>query len=143
MVRIELRDDHRDVFCEAVGAVVGNNWAFRFRIGLFQRADFILFHIDRAEDKIDFLCDRFNIGRSILDDHILHGFGHRLLHAPSCAHGVFISAARRTRAGRKDLHIKPRVVFQQRCKALADHSRCADDTDVKLFHFTKPLLCYD
>ena len=46
---------------------------------------------------------------------------------------------KRQRAGREDFHMEPRMIFQQRCKALPNHSRCADDADVKLFHFTKPL----
>jgi len=139
MVGIQLWHDHWYVLREAVGAVVGDHRAFRLRISFFQRTNFILFHVDRAENKVNFLCDRFNICRCILDNHIFHSFGHRLLHAPPSAYSLFISAAGRTRAGREDFHMEPRMIFQQRCKALPNHSRCADDADVKLFHFTKPL----
>ena len=54
-----------DIRCVAVGAVIGNHRAFRFRIGFFQFTDLVFFHINGAEDKInqrrDFLYIFFGI----------------------------------------------------------------------------------
>ena len=53
VLRIELRHDHRDVRRAAVGGVVGDDRAFELGIAFFKRLDFILLHVDRAEDEVD------------------------------------------------------------------------------------------
>ena len=48
--------------------------------------------------------------------------------------GVLIGFASAACAGRKGNQIKPGVTFQQRSKALADHTGCTDNTNIVLFH---------
>ena len=61
VLRIELRHDHRDVRRAAVGGVVGDDRAFELGIAFFKRLDFILLHVDRAEDKVDHRGDLLGV----------------------------------------------------------------------------------
>ena len=53
---------------------------------------------------------------------------------PAAADGLLIGFASAACAGRKGNQIKPGVIFQQRNKALADHTGCTDNTNIVLFH---------
>ena len=139
VLRIDFRDDHRHVGGAAMGRIVGDHRAFRLCIRFFQRPDFVLFHIHRAEHKIDVLCDRINVGRRVTDDHIRHFFRHRGFHGPAFARCFPVSLPGGTRGCRKHLYLKPRMVFQKGCKPLADHAGRANDTDLIFFHDSKYL----
>ena len=133
MVGVDLRHDHRHIRGKAVCAVVGDNGALGLGVGLLQCLDLLLLHVDGAENEIDFGCDLLNIG-GIQHDHLLDALGHGGRHEPAAADGLLVGFACAACAGCKGNQIEPRVIFQQRDKALTDHTGCTDDTNIVLFH---------
>ena len=133
MVGVDLRHDHRHIGSKAVCAVVGDNGALGLGVGLLQCLDLLLLHVDGAENEIDFGCDLLNIG-GIQHDHLLDALGHGGRHEPAAADGLLVGFACAACAGCKGNQIEPRVIFQQRDKALTDHTGCTDDTNIVLFH---------
>ena len=131
---VDLGHDHGHIRGKAVGAVVGNNGALSLRIGFFQSADLVFFHIYCAEDKIDLGCHFFYFG-GIHYDHFLYGFGHGRFHSPLAANGFLVGLS--GRAGRSGNHfqIKPGMVFHQSYKTLANHTGSTYNTNFVLFHF--------
>ena len=61
MLRIDLRNHHRDIRCPAVCGVIGNNRCFCLCIGFLDLFDLVLCHIDSAEYKINLGCYMLHI----------------------------------------------------------------------------------
>ena len=139
VLRIELRHDHRDVRCAAMGGIVGDDRAFELGIAFFKRLDFILLHVDRAEDKVDHRGDLFGVCLGVHDDNVFERLRHRVVHVPAGADGVLVGFAGAVAAGREDNGLEPRVVRREEREALADHAGRADDTDLILFHDETPI----
>ena len=133
VVSIDLRHDHRHIRGETVGAVVGHDRALGLGVGFFQRLDLVLLHVDGAEHEIDLGGDFFHVG-GVQHDHLFNALGHGSLHQPAAADGFLIGFPCAACTGREGNQIKPGVVFQQRDKALADHTGCTDNTNIVLFH---------
>ena len=133
MLRIQFRNDHGDIRCAAMGAVVGYHRAFRLGISLFQRLDFCFGHVDGAKNKIHVFRHVLHLG-SVPDNHILHGSRHGNIHGPTAAHRFLISFPCGTRTGGQHLHTKPRMVFEQGGKSLPYHACGAHNADVVRFH---------
>ena len=133
VVGVDLGYDHRHVRGKAVRAVVGHDRALGLGIGLLQCLDLVLLHVDGAKDKIDLGGDLLHIG-GVQHDHLFNALGHGGLHQPAAADGLLIGFASAACAGRKGNQIKPGMIFQQRNKALADHTGCTDNTNIVLFH---------
>ena len=133
VVGVDLGYDHRYVRGKAVRAVVGHDRALGLGIGLLQCLDLVLLHVDGAKDEIDLGGDLLHIG-GVQHDHLFNALGHGGLHQPAAADGLLIGFASAACAGRKGNQIKPGVTFQQRSKALADHTGCTDNTNIVLFH---------
>ena len=138
VVRIDFRDDHRDIRRPAMRAVVGHDRAFRLCIGLFQRFNFIFLHVDRAEDKVYHRSDLFHVGGGVEDDHVFHGFRHGRAHGPAVSHSLLIGFAGGPAARSERFDVKPGMIFQERCKPLAYHAGCSDDSNLICFHDTFP-----
>ena len=145
VVGVDFGYDHRNVRGKAVRAVVGHDRALGLGVGLLQCLDLVLLHVDGAKDKVDLGGDLLHIG-GVQHDHLFNALGHGGLHQPAAADGLLIGFASAACAGRKGNQIKPGVIFQQRNKALADHTGCTDNTNIVLFHpdqdlpFTIPFL---
>ena len=133
VVGVDLGYDHRHVRGKAVRAVVGHDRALGLGVGLLQCLDLVLLHVDGAKDEIDLGGDLLHIG-GVQHDHLFNALGHGGLHQPAAADGLLIGFASAACAGRKGNQIKPGVIFQQRNKALADHTGCTDNTNIVLFH---------
>ena len=103
------------------------------RVFLFDGADLVLRHVHRGEHEVDVLDHVLDVGH-VLDDHVLDELRHRGFHLPAAADGLLIGFASAACAGRKGNQIKPGMIFQQRNKALADHTGCTDNTNIVLFH---------
>ena len=65
VVGVDLRHNHRHILDATVCAVVGDDRALLFRISFFKGADFVFFHIDGAEYKIDLGDDFVHICNSV------------------------------------------------------------------------------
>ena len=61
MLRVHLRDYHRNIGSEAVSGVVGHYRYLMLCVFLFQRFYLVLFHINSAEDEIYLLSYLFDI----------------------------------------------------------------------------------
>ena len=134
VVCVDLRNDHRNVRCPAVGGVVGDDGALELRVFFLQRLDFVFFHIDRAEDKVDHRRDLLRVRLRIHDNEIALGFRNILLHEPLARDGVLVGLARAMGACCKNDRLKPRMLRCQQHEPLPDHARCANDTDFILLH---------
>ena len=141
VIRVDLRNDHRDVRRAAVCAVVAHHRAFRLGVSFLQRLDLIFLHVDGAEDKIAQGRDLLHILGRVKDRHIRHGGRHGGGHQPMIAHSLTVGFARGTSAGGQGRHFKPGMVFQQGSEALADHAGRADDAYTIRFHFHMPPIC--
>ena len=133
MLRVKLRNDHRNVRCVTVCAVVGNNRALRLRVTLFERFNLIFFHIDRAENEVDHACNFLHVAGRVHDNHVFDVFRNVNVHAPFLADRFRIRFAGGTRACRNRRYMKPRVIGKERQKALTDHARSTDYTNIILF----------
>ena len=109
MAEIDLRDDHRDIRCPAVRAVVGNNRCFRLCIRLLDLPDLILRHIDCRKDHIDLPCDSLDI-RNIHDLHVPDSLRHRRIHLPSSADCLLICFASASCRSREDFDLEIRMI---------------------------------
>ena len=79
--------------------------------------------------------DFLNVRGSVVYDDVLHALGHRGVHKPSVADSLFVGLACGAGRSRESDYMEPRVVFEQGCEALANHTRSADNADIKLlFH---------
>ena len=134
---VELGDDHRHVGGAAMGAVVGDDGAFRFGIRFLKRADLRLGHIDRAEDEIHLRGDRLHVG-GIQHGHRLHRLGHGGVHRPATRDRLLIGLARGAGARGERGDGKPRMILKQGHKPLTDHTGATDDTNTILFHCKQP-----
>ena len=114
--------------------VVGNDRTFCLCIGLLQRTDFILFHINGTKYKVYLLGNGIDICRCVINLHRFHGFRDGRIHCPAAAYGFFIRFAGAARRSCQYLKRKPRVVFHQGDKPLSHHTGCADNTHIILFH---------
>ena len=135
MVCIDFRHYHRNIRCHAVCAVVGNHRAFCLGVSFFQRFDFVLFHVDCTEHKIHLCSNFFHLG-SIQNHHLFDCFRHRCFHQPAAADSILIGLACAAAGRGQRGQLEPRMIFQQRDKALTDHASRTDDTNfILFFHF--------
>ena len=134
VVCVDLRHDHRNVRCPAVGGVVGDDGALELRVFFLQRLDLVFFHVDRAEDKVDHRRDLLRVRLRIHDNEIALGFRNILLHEPLARDRVLVGLARAVRACRENDWLEPRMLRCQQHEPLPDHTRCANDTDFILLH---------
>ena len=125
VVGVDLGYHHGHVRGKAVGGVVGHDRALGLGIGLLQCLDLILLHVDGAKDKIHLGGDLLHIGVASSTTIFLALLGHGGVHDPAAADGLLIGFASAACAGRKGNQMKPGVIFQQRNKALADHTGCS------------------
>ena len=133
MLRVDLRHDHRHIRGHAVGGVVGHHGTLRFGVGLLQRLDLVLFHVDRTEHKIYLRGNLLHVG-GIQHDHLFDGLRHGTAHHPVAAHGLLVGFTGAAGTGRQRCHMEPRVIFQQRNKPLTDHTGGSHHTNFELFH---------
>ena len=135
VVGVDLRHHHRHIRGAAVCAVVGDDRALCLGVSLFQRLDLGLGHIDRAEDEVHLRGDLFHLG-GVQHDHLLDAFGHRSGHSPAGADGFLIGLSGAAAGSGQRGQLEPRMIFQQRDKALTDHASRTDDTNfILFFHF--------
>ena len=133
MLRVQFRNHHRNVRRVTMCAVVGNNRAFRLCVTLFERLNLVFFHVDRAENEVDHAGNFFNVAGCVHDNHVFDVFRNVHVHAPFLADCFRIGFAGRTRARRNGRYMKPRVIGKERQKALTDHARSTDYTNIILF----------
>ncbi len=126
MFRVDLRDDHGHVRGPAVGGVRRHHGHLLERIGVLKLADFVLRHIDGAEDEIDLGRDALDLGR-VAHLEPTDRLRQRPGHGPTLPDGLRVRSAGRPGAGRHAGHLKPRMIRQQGDELLTDHSRGADD----------------
>ena len=137
VLRIDLRDDHGNIRCPAVRAVVGDYRSLCFGIFFLDGTDLVLLHIHGAEAEINFRCYCLHV-LHIFDNDLPYGFRDRSIHLPSSGDTFFISLAGASGARRDRCYLKPGVIFQERDKPLADHTCSAEDANTKFlvhFHF--------
>ena len=132
MMGIEFRNNHRHVRGATMGAVVGNDRAFRLGIRLFQRADIGFRHVDGAEDKVDQRSDLFHLS-GIQNGHGFHAFRDGGVHSPTAGNRFFIRFARGAGTGRQCGDGKPGVPVQQGHETLSHHAGASYDTYAILF----------
>ena len=141
VVRVDLRDNHGHIGGAPVGAVVGDDRALLFGVGLLQGADVLLLHIHGAEHKIHLGHDLVHVLFRVVNGHFRHAGRHGDLHGPAAAHSLLIGFPGGAGAGRQCGHRKPGVVFQQGGKTLPHHSRTSDDSHAILFHIHNDPFC--
>ena len=134
MRRVHFGDNHRYVCGEAVRGIVGHYGDFLLRVRLFQSANFCLVHIYGAKNEIYAVGNFIHICFCIKDDHVLKLRRNRGFKRPFIAYGFRIAFACRTGGCRQNDNVKPRMVCKKVDKALTNHTRCANYTNVKLFH---------
>ena len=135
---VELRHHHGHVLGPAVGGVVGDHRALGLGVPLLQGANFVLFHVHRAEDEVYHDGDPVHIGLGVQHHQgpgLLRDGG---LHGPAAGHGLFIGLAGRAGAGGQGGELEPGVVLHQGDKPLAHHAGGADDTYLIFFHVQQP-----
>ena len=132
VLRVHLRNDHRDIRGPAVCRVVRDNRRLVLCIGILDCADFFLRHIDRREDKVHFTRHLLDLIH-IVNDHLLVALRHRNVEFPAVADRLLIGLAGAPRARRQGRDLKPRVLLQNCQKTLPHHARCAENTDSQLF----------
>ena len=71
MIRIQFRNDHRNIVKAAMRFIVGDNRDLSFGIGLLESQDLFVFHGNGAEYKVHQRRDLIDMGR-VHDDHICH-----------------------------------------------------------------------
>ena len=124
MFRIDLRHHHGYIGCPAVGRIVGNNGRFCFCVCLLDLPDLFLGHVNGTEHEIHLGCNFLHL-IYVHDHKIFDRFRHGRRHFPSAAYCLFIGLSCRPFAGRNRRHLKPGMVFKERNKSLAYHSRTA------------------
>ena len=90
MLRVKLRNNHRNVGSKAVGAVVGDNRTFVPRVFLLKSLYFVLFHSYGAENEVNKRYDFVDIALSVVNSHIFQLFRNRLLHCPAASDCLLI-----------------------------------------------------
>ena len=134
VICVDFRNDHRNVLGEAVCAVVGDNRALQLCIFFFQCADDILLHINGTERKVNLGSELLGIVLSVIEDHVLHIFRNRNSHLPAAFNSLCIGLAL-VAAARCDCDdAEPRMICEQGSKTLTNHTGCADNADIILFH---------
>ena len=103
-----------------------------------QRFDFVFLHVDCAEDKVHHRSDLLHVGSGVEDNHVFHGFRHGRAHGPAVSHSLLIGFAGGPAARSERFDVKPGMIFQERCKPLAYHAGCSDDSNLICFHDTFP-----
>ena len=135
MVSVDLRHDHGHIGGKAMGTVVGHDRALGLGVRFFQCLDLVLFHVDGAEHEVD-LGGNFLYFGGIEHDEFFRTFRHRRFHQPAIPDGFFVRFASAARTRSYGGQMEPGVVFQQRDKALADHTGSTNDTYIVLFHLS-------
>ena len=142
MVRVDFRNDHRNVGCAAVGAVVAHYRAFSLGICFLESLNLIFFHVDGAEHEVTERSDLLHILRCIVYNHVSHGGRHGSGHQPVVTHGLAVCFACGARAGRQGRNLEPRMVFEKGCETLTNHAGCADDAYTIRFHLYMPPVVF-
>ena len=131
---VDLRHHHGDVGREAVGRVVGHHRALVLGIGLLQRTDLVLFHVNGAEHKVHGGSDLFNVGGGVHHDQLFGLLGDGGVHGPAGGDSFLIGLSGAAGAGGDSGQLEPGVVFHQGDKTLTDHAGTANNTNFVLFH---------
>ena len=142
VLRIDLRNDHGDILCPAVRAVVGDHGGLVLRVIFLDGADLVLGHIHRGEAEIHLCRDSSHLV-DIDDLHALILFGHGDIQLPAAADRFLVSLAGASGAGGQDCDIKPGMVLENGQETLSHHSGCAQDRNLQLpieFHLTLPRI---
>ena len=127
MLRIDLRDDHRDIRCPAVCAVIGDDGSLGLRVFLLNSPDLILGHVDSAETEIHFRCYCLDIF-DVFDNNALYCFGTGSLQLPPAVDAFTVCLTGAAGTGRYRCHFKPGMIVQQGNKPLSDHTGAAEDS---------------
>ena len=142
VIGVDFRHDHRHVLDAAAGAVVAHDRDFVLRVGFLQRADFVLLHVHGAENEVHMLAHFVNI-RRIDDGHARHLFRNLPRERPTLPDRLAVRLSGTARRRRHTVHLKPRMILQQRNKALTDHARCANNAYTILLHWLyPPSMCF-
>ena len=130
VLRIHLRDDHRNILGPAVCGIVRDNRRLMLCVSILDCANLFFCHIDRREDKVHF-TGHFLYFVHIMKDHLFIDFRHRNVQLPAIADRFFVGLTCAARARRECGHLKPGVILQYRQKALTDHARRAEYADLQ------------
>ena len=77
VLRVQFRDDHRDIFGVAMCAVVGDDGDVGFRVSLFESSRRVFGHVDSTEDEVDHLADLLDVVFGVHDDDVFEFLRHR------------------------------------------------------------------
>ena len=121
MLRVDLRNDHRNIRSPSMSAVVRNYRCLSLGIFLFNMLDLILRHVNCRKDKIYifrnalYICDIFY-------NEVLYRLRNWVIHFPSLAYCFLIGLSGRTWACCNCSYFKPRMIIDNINKSLSNHS---------------------
>ena len=130
---VDLGNDHRNVGSPTVCGVIGNNGDLSLGVSLLKSLDLVLLHINCAKDEADKLCHLLDICR-IVDHHALILLRHGSFHLPTGANCLLIGLSCGTGRSCQSSYLKIGVSVKKRQKSLTNHSRCAYNANLHLFH---------
>ncbi len=124
VLRVDLRDDHRDIRGPAVCGVVGDDRRLGLCVLLLDRTDLILGHVYGGEDKVHILCNALHI-RNVLHDDLCGRFRNGSVELPSSLYGLAVGLSCASSGGSDLRHLKPRMMLQDLDESLTDHAGAA------------------
>ena len=135
MVGVDLGHHHGNIRGKTMGTVVGDHRALSLGVCFLQCFDFVLGHIDSAENKIHLRSHFLHLG-SVQNGHLLHALRHGSGHGPAGAYCILIALARTAAGCGQYGQLEPGMILQQSHKTLTHHASCAYNTHFILsFHF--------